>query len=146
VDIITTEKYVSHPLEEVLNLEECTTLVEHKELAPIEQIQPVNYDAKDNEINGKLEDIYSTAMGQVVTIADEMDRVEGKYKARIGEVSATMLNVALSAVREQAQIKQHKDKNTSSAGTGGPTTINNLNVTADRNEILQLLMKQRTNT
>lgn len=145
MDTITKEKFVSHPLEEALDLEECTTVQEYKELAPVETVQPLNYDEKDLEINDKLNEIYNTAMGNVATIADEMDRVEGKYKARVGEVTATMLNVALGAVREQHMIKQHKDKltPTQSTVTGGNTTVNNLNILADRNEILQLLIKQK---
>jgi hypothetical protein len=143
MDVITKEKFVSHPMEDVLNLEECTTIQEYKEIVPTEVVQPPNYDAKDNQINDKLEEIYAVAMSNVATISDEMDRVEGKYKARVGEVSATMLNVALGAVREQHMIKQHKDKNTPAVGAGGPTTVNNLNIMADRNEILQLLIKQK---
>ena len=87
----------------------------------------------------KLEEIYTVSMGNVEVIADEMERVEGKYKARIGEVTATMLNVALGAVREKAQLKMHKDKLPKNGG-GGAQTVNNNLVVADRNEIIRMLL------
>lgn len=148
MNIVTTEQYVEHPLETLLDIEAGTTLVEYKEVLPVEMVQMPNYDAKDNEIEGQLEEIYSTAMSQAVTISDEMDRVEGRHKARIGEVSATMLNVALSAVREKATLKQHKDKLTPAAGgttvgAGGTITNNNL-IVADRNEIMRMMLSAKS--
>lgn len=139
----TKEKIIEHPLEDVFDIPSGTTVVEYQEALPAEIVPMPTYDVKDDEIEEKLEEIYTIAMQQVETISDEMERVEGKYKARIGEVSATMLNVALGAVREKSQLKQHKDKLTP-AKAGGPQTVNNtLNVvTADRNELLRLFMEQ----
>jgi len=86
-------------------------------------------------------------MNQVIIVADEIERVEGKYKARMGEVTATMLNVALQAVHEKTILKIHKDKlmtdKTNTAQQRGGVTNNNLVVTADRNEILRMLMAQQ---
>lgn len=138
--LTTKEKAIEHPMEEVLDIFAGTTVVEYHEVEPAEPVIVPQYDAKDNEIEGRLEEIYAVAMGGVATISDEMDRVEGKYKARIGEVTATMLNVALSAVREKAALKAHKDKLTPVAGAGGTHTTNNNLVVADRNEIMRMLM------
>lgn len=135
----TKEKTVEHPMESILDLDTGTTIVEYKEIVPVPIVQPPTYDDKDMEIEGKLEEIYNVAMGNVGAIADEMDRVEGKYKARIGEVTATMLNVALGAVREKAQLKMHKDK-TPVPAAGGSHTVNNNLVVADRNEIIRMLI------
>jgi hypothetical protein len=112
---------------------------------PAVAVPMANYDAKDDEIEEKLEEIYTIAMDQVQTLGDEIERVEGKYKARMGEVSATMLNVALGAVREKSALKMHKDKLTPVAGSTGARTVNNtLNVvTADRNELLRLFIEQQ---
>lgn len=145
---VTSEKLIEHPLEEVFDIEPCTTIVEFKEVLPVDLVKPQNYDQKDTEIETQLEDIYSAAMTQAATISDEMELVEGRHKARIGEVSATMLNVALSAVREKANIKMHKDKLTPSGGAtviNGNATVNHntLNVTADRNEIMRLIRDQK---
>ena len=71
-----------------------------------------------------------------------MEKVEGKYKARVGEVTATMLNVALGTVREKRMMKEHKDKLSPNKHQG---TINNTlivgdSVMADRNELLRAFM------
>lgn len=142
--IVTTEQAIEHPLEMVFDIEPGTTMVEYKEVLPEETVKMANYDSKDNEIEGQLEEIYATAMTQAANIGDEMDRVEGRHKARVGEVTATMLNVALSAVREKAALKMHKDKLTPATGgtvvgAGGTVTNNNL-IIADRNELLRMMM------
>lgn len=139
MDTNTRQKTIAHPLEEVLDIEPGTTLVEYQEVVPLEAVVMPNYDDKDVEIESRLEEIYSVAMGQVSVIGDEIERVEGKYKARMGEVSATMLNVALGAVREKSALKMHKDKLTPTQGSG-PQTVNNNLIVADRNEILRALL------
>lgn len=141
--IVKKEKTIEHPLESVLDIEPGTTVVEYKEVLPEEIIHHINYDEKDKEIETKLEEIYTMAIEQVTIISDEMDRVEGKYKARIGEASASILNVALNAVREKRELKAHKDKQIiAEAAIGGAKTINNNLIVADRNEILRLLSKE----
>lgn len=131
-------KVIEHPLEEIFDIEPSTTMVEYKEMIPAEVIEMPNYDKKDDEIEGKLEEIFSVAMTQVAVISDELERVEGKFKARMGEVTATMLNVALGAVNSKAALKMHKDKLGPVAGSGSHTVNNNL-IVADRNEILRAL-------
>lgn len=136
------EKMVDHPMEDVFDIVPGSTVVEYKELVPAPVSQSPLYDEKDTEIEAQLEEIYNVAMSGVVAISDEMDRVEGKYKARIGEVTSTMLNVALTAVRDKAHLKMHKDKLSPIAtNADGTRTITNNNlVVADRNEILRMLM------
>lgn len=143
---VIKSELIEHPMEDVLDIESGTTMVEYQEITPDVPVPMPTYDAKDDEIEQKLEEIYTAAMGNVVTIADEMERVEGKYKARIGEVTATMLNVALGAVKEKRELKQHKDKLTPGVAGSGVThtTTNNL-VVADRNEILRILRDKKNN-
>jgi hypothetical protein len=139
--IIKKEKIIEHPLESEFDIEPGTTIAEVSEVVPAEVVQIVGYDAKDDEIEEKLEEIYAVAMSNVELVADEMDRVEGKYKARVGEVTATMLNVALGAVREKSLLKQHKDKlGVTAKAAGTPQTLNQNLIVADRNEILRSLM------
>ena len=140
--IIKKEKSIEHPLEEVFDIDAGTTIVEYHEVVPAVIVHMPTYDEKDDEIEGQYEEIYTIAMSQVADIGDELGRVEGKYKARIGEVTATMLNVALSAVREKAQLKMHKDKLTPMSGSGPNTANNNSNITADRNELIRLFLDQ----
>ena len=106
MSVVKQEKIIEHPLESIFDIEPMTTPAEYNAIVPDEVIPTVGYDDKDNEIEGKLEEIYASAMGQVGVISDEIERVEGKYKARMSEVSATMLNVALSAVREKSQDRK----------------------------------------
>ena len=134
-----SEREVSHPLEEFFEITPHTTTSDVIGVVPDEPIQTVAYDDKDLEIENKLEEIYAMAIGNAMQLADEIEVVEGKFKARIGEVSATMLNVALGAVREKSSLKMHKDKLIpASVGVGSHTVNNNL-VVADRNEILKML-------
>lgn len=142
--IVKKTKTIEHPMEEVLDLEPGTTIVEYKEALPAEVVKMPDYDQKDDEIEGKLEEIYTLAIGNVETVADEMERVEGKYKARIGEVTAAMLNVALGAVREKRELKMHKDKVAiDTANTGTPKTVNNNLVVGDFNEVLRIAKKMK---
>lgn len=141
--IVTNEKMIEHPLEDVFDIEPNTTVTEYKEALPAEIVEMPNYDEKDKEIEEKLEEIYTAAMGSVTVVSDEIERVEGKYKARMGEVTATMLSVALGAVREKRELKKHKDSKSSSAGPNAPHTVNNNLVVADRNEILELLASRK---
>lgn len=137
-------KAIEHPMEDVLDIEPGTTMVEYTEVLPAEIVKMPTYDEKDDEIENKLEEVYSVAMGNVSTVADEMERVEGKYKARIGEVTAAMLNVALGAVREKRELKKHKDQNTVDvADAGTPRTVNNNLIVSTPNEILRLLKEKQ---
>jgi hypothetical protein len=141
--MVTKEKAVEHPLEDIFDIESGTTIVEYNQILPAEVVPMPNYDQKDDEIEGKLEEIFTVALTNVAVISDEMEKVEGKYKARIGEVTATMLNVALGAVREKASMKQHKDKLTPGMPAAGSKTVNNNIILADRNELIKMMMDNK---
>lgn len=143
--LITREKQIEHPMEEVFDISPGTTVVEYKEPEITPVPTSISYDAKDNELDDKLETIYTVAMGSATELSDQIETVEGRYKARMGEVSATMLSVALGAVREKALIKQHKDKLMGKSGTG-PQTINNNLVVADRNELMRMMLASKKPT
>lgn len=149
---VRTEKIIDHPLENEFNIEPGTTVIETTVALPEKVIELPDYDEKDNEIEGKLEEIYAAAMNQVELSVDAMETVEGKYKGRMGEVTATMLNVALGAVKEKRELKIHKDKlmlervNTKhkrEEGSGGDTNITTNIITADRNDILAILRREK---
>ena len=137
-----TQKNIDHPLDDIFDIVPNSTIVEYTTVVPAEVAEMPNYDNKDNEIENKLEEIYTTAMANVVAISDEIDRVEGKYKARVGEVSATMLSVALGAINAKTHLKIHKDKMQKEPAIGGPHTVNNNLVITDRNEILRMLQNK----
>lgn len=144
MQVIKKEKIVEHPLETMFDIEPGTTTVEYNEVVPAEIEETVGYDDKDNNIEEKLEEIYSIAMVNATIATDEMERVEGKFKASVGAVSAQMLNVALGATREKSLLKQHKDKLGATARSAGtPHTVNQNLIVADRNEILRMMMTEK---
>jgi len=137
------EVIVEHPMEEILNIESNTTIVPRIEHTS-ELVVDDQYDAKDDEIDKQIQDIYDAAMGAFETQMEEAELVEGKYKARNGEVAVQFLNTALSAAREKSGLKQHKDKIAIAQNKlkGGPSTVNNNLIVADRNELLKEMFKK----
>ena len=137
------EVAIKHPMEEVLDIEEGSTVitrVEHdrQELAVVE-----SYDEKDTEIEGQFQEVYVLALDAFETQVQEAELVEAKYKARNQEVAAQFLNTALGAAKEKSTHKQHKDRmmvDTRKAIT--PKTLNQNVIVADRNEILKTLMQK----
>lgn len=143
MQVIKKEKIIEHPLETMFDIEPGTTTVEYNEIIPAEVVHIAGYDEKDNEIEDKLEEIYAVAMVNVTIATDEMERVEGKFKASVGAAAAQMLNIALGAAREKSLLKQHKDKlGPASRNAGTPHTINQNLIVADRNEILRMMLSE----
>ena len=136
----TVEKPAENPLEEVFDIENGTTMTEYTETLPVQTVKPENYDDKDKEIDEQLQEIYESALAQFETQSEEARQVDGKYKARNGEVAIQALNTALHATRTKAEIKVNKDKIELKERTaGGPRTLNQNLIVADRNELLKIL-------
>lgn len=134
------EYTVEHPLEEILDIDPGTTIVPRKEVST-DLVAVDQYDDKDVEIDTQIQNIYDAAMGAFETQMEEAELVEGKYKARNGEVAVQFLNAALSAAREKANLKQHKDKAALAQNKiKGSSTVNNNLIVADRNELLKRFM------
>lgn len=133
------ETPIEHPLEKVFGIEPGTTMLPSiqrtTELAVVQ-----TYDEKDKEVEGQMQEVYDAAMGAFETQSQETELVEGKYKARSGEVAVQFLNTALEAAKSKSTMKMHKDKMAATVSGNGPKTVNNnLVVTADRNELLRSL-------
>ena len=144
MQLVTTEVAKEHPLESMFNITPNSTIVEVTEVAPADQVEMTNYDAKDLEIGEQLEEIYASAMSGASETNDQIASVEGQHKAKLGQACATMLTVALEAVRTKANIKMHKDKlgptKQATQVNGNMTNITNNNlITADRNEIMRMI-------
>ncbi len=149
MEVITKEKIISHPLEDMFGITQNSTIVEYEELVPDPVIEQLNYDSRDEDIDGKLETIYTIAMGQAESIADEVAMVEGKFKARLAENAAAMLGIALGSVREKRIMKEHKDKLSPVHRNMDVNNITNNNlavITADRNDILRMIADSRNNS
>lgn len=137
------EKQIQHPMEEILQLETGSTTIVKAERENKELVISETYDDKDQEIEQQFEEIYNAAMSAFEQQEDEMTNVEPKYRARNQEVAVQYLSTALSAAREKANLKNHKDK-TTLAQTKGPSTVNN-NLVVDRNEVLKSIVGNQQN-
>lgn len=127
-------------MESVFDIEENSTPVEYRERTT-ELVEANEYDTKDNEIEEQIQEVYDSAMSAFETQMDEAELVEGKYKARNGEVAVQFLNAALTAIKEKSGLKQHKDKVAVTKGKLGPAKVENNIIVADRNDILRNIMK-----
>ena len=134
------EKPTEDPLEELFEIQSGTTLVEYEERLPVDPSELVignEYDQKDKDIERQLQEVYNAAMDQFDIQTEEINNVEGRYRARMGEVAAQFLTTALNSIKTKADIKAHKDRLVLKS-TGGGTTNNNL-IVADRNDLLKAL-------
>lgn len=134
-------KTIEHPLEEVFDIERETTEIEVYEREG-ELIDPHSYDEKDQEIDAQFQEVYDSAMDGYDQLSEELFKVEGKYKARVGEVSVQHLNAALNAASHKAKFKEHKDK-LESKSKAGPSHVTNNNTlyVDDRSRFLDELKK-----
>lgn len=151
---------IKDPLENVFEIEEQTTFAitegeeddqaSHLPVTTQQATDPViseHYDGKDVEVESQFQVVYTKALEGYEIQSQELEFVEGKYKARIGEVAAQFLNTALAAAREKRALKEHKDKlNIEAMKATGPKTVNQNLIVADRNEILKVLMGQKDET
>lgn len=134
------EKVISLPMEDFLNIESESTVLTRME-RETELSKAPEYDEKDTEIEIGYQEIADKAMSGYELLVDEIETVEGKFKARLSEVAVQHLNTALSAVNAKAKLKEHKDKLVKK-GTGGAKTINNT-VIINREELLDSILAKK---
>jgi hypothetical protein len=135
-------KKIDHPLEDFFEIDKGSTEVEVYEREG-ELVDPHEYDEKDREIDSQFQEIYDSAMDGYDTLSEELLKVEGKYKARIGEVSVQHLNAALNAASHKAKLKEHKDKLESKTGAAKASSVTNNNtlIVDDRSMLVSELRK-----
>lgn len=131
---------INHPMESILDIEEGTTMMPAVKRTT-ELVVSGQYDDKDDEIDEQFQEVYDLSLEAFEQQSQEAELVEGKYKARNGEIAAQYLNIALNAAKEKGSLKGNKDKLSLAAEkvTGAKTTNNNL-IVGDRNDILKQLM------
>ncbi len=136
-------KTIDHPMEDFLGIESGTTQVEVYAREG-ELITSEGYDDKDAEIDAQFQEIYDSAMDGYDLLAEELHKVEGKYKARVGEVSVQHLNAALNAAKAKADFKQTKDKLDRGGQKSGPSHVTNNNtlIVDDRSALIDALKQQ----
>ena len=116
-----SEKEISHPLEEIFDIEENTTIVPYTEVKT-ELVPHKEFDPKDSEIETQFQDIYDYALEAFENQQGESDTIEPKFRARNAEVAVQYLKTALEAAQSKSNMKQHKDK--VSKPSAGSTTNN----------------------
>jgi len=131
-----TEKVISHPMEDIFEIEENTTVVPYKEVKT-DLVPHEPFDDKDKELEGQFQDVYDIALEAFENQQEESDVIEPKFKARNAEVAVQYLKTALEAAQSKSDLKQHKDKVTIKRETG--KTVNNNVVLTDRNAIIEAL-------
>ncbi len=129
------EKEILHPLEQVFDIEENTTVVPYTE-RKTDLVAHEPYDKKDDELEEQLQELYDIALDAFEMQQEESEVIDPKYKARNAEVAVQYLKTALEAVREKRQLKEHKDKIVTKQTTGG--TVNN-NVVVSHNDLLDAI-------
>ena len=138
-EIITIQKNIEHPLEDVFDIEPGTTLVTRQE-QKTELITLDEYDEKDVEIEDAIQEVYDKAMSGYERIQDECEDIEGRYLPRMMEVGVQHLKMALDAADQKRRIKELKDKLSAKTKNTGPKTVNN-NLVISREELLRALFK-----
>jgi hypothetical protein len=130
-----TEKEILHPLEQVFDIEENTTVVPYTE-RKTDLVRHEPYDEKDDELEEQLQELYDVALEAFEMQQEESDVIDPKYRARNAEVAVQYLKTALEAVREKRQLKEHKDKIVTKQTAGG--TVNN-NIVVSHNDLLDAI-------
>jgi hypothetical protein len=137
--ITTITKNIEHPLEEVFDIERGSTVItreeQHTELLAVD-----GYDAKDQEIEEGIQEVFDKAMSAYTIIQDECEDIEGRYLPRMMEVGVQHLKLALDAVNSKAKIKELKDKLVVSEKNKGPKTVNQ-NLFVNREDLLAALLE-----
>lgn len=137
--IVTVQKNIAHPLEDVFDIEPETTLITREEqkteLTPI-----MEYDEKDAEIEEQIQEIYDKSLSGYERILDECEDIEGRYLARMMEVGVQHLKMALDAAGAKQRMKEMKDKLKGKVA-GGPKTVNN-NLVISREELLRTMFEK----
>lgn len=140
-----TEKYTEieqqeeHPMEELFDIEEGTTLVPRVQRTDIQTVEHQSYDEKDKEIEGQFEEIYDAAMETFHETIEQLADIDPKYRNKSREVAVQFLNAALAAADKKAVMKSNKDKLEHKTTTANYTQNN---LIFDRNELLKSLKKR----
>ena len=93
------------PLEETFEVEPYVTQGDIMEYDEKDNIVGESYDEKDKSLDEEFNNVYVKALDAYSSLSEELEFVEGKYKARVGEVSNQFLNTALNAAKEKANLK-----------------------------------------
>lgn len=131
-----------HPLDHLFGINTLATVDDHP---PAEPIVAPTYDDKDIDLDEELSKIAQMATDTFQEQKVLIGQVEPKFRGEMLNATTNVLNVALQAIKEKADLKKHKDK-LHSRGQG-KVTIGNSETTqiivADRNSLLEQMKKEK---
>ena len=134
---------ISHPLEQVFDLEEHSTNLSIPTATPSELIPAAataQYDDKDQSIETELSAVHEEAMAVASRMKQQMAYADPRALPRMGEVSIQALNTALDAIKQKADIKKHKDKLVVALTPGAGTSVTNNTLIIDRATLLDRVL------
>ena len=109
-----------------------------------EQIVDASYDEKDVDLDSELADIARIAKDTFFENKIHISQVEPKYRGEMLNATTNLLNTALQAIKEKAELKKHKDKIVSRQGRVTIGNSENTNIiVADRNTLLEQMRKEK---
>jgi len=130
---------VHHSLEQMFNVSEQTTEHHNQIIARKTDVSHHDqYDDKDIEIEQQYQEIADLALTAYDSHVSKTVNMFGKLHNESQEVSSQLLTTALNALKEKANIKQHKDKMSRAANNPSKVT----NIIIDRNELLRNILDQ----
>jgi hypothetical protein len=134
---------ISHPLEQVFDLEANSTQRSLVTPTPVETLPAIvtaQYDEKDSSIDTELATIHTEAMAVANEMKSQMAFADPRGLPRMGEVAIQALNTALDAIKQKADIKKHKDKLAASGGIDSVNNVTNNTLIIDRSALLDKIM------
>jgi hypothetical protein len=140
-------KMTTSPLEDIFGIESGTTIStiqtprDELVVTPTAENNVQLINEEDKEINSQLASIYGYAMDAFEQQTQMVQEVDPRFAARNAEVAAQYLNIALNSIGQKAKIRHDKLKLETTITNQTPGAVNNnLIITADRNEILKMLI------
>lgn len=133
------QKFMSSPLEDVLNIESGTTLSPVQATMPTVPVEaPLIPDTEDTAIKEQLQTVFETAMEAYENQQEIASTIDPSKAARNAEVAAQFLKIALDSTSQRSTNKANKDRLRAGPKQEAETINNNLIVT-DRNSLLKTL-------
>lgn len=134
------EVNINHPMEDVLGIEPGSTTVTEFAMIPQELVEHGDYDAKDNEIEGQIQEVYELAVQAFHQQMGTFATTEDRNRPRNMEVANAFLQTALQAVSAKTTLKTNKDRNlTRAKSSSQPTSVTNNTLVMDRNSLMKML-------
>ena len=134
------EVNISHPMEDVLDIEPGSTTITEFAMIPQELVPHGEYDEKDNEIEGQMQEVYELAVQAFHQQMGTFATTDPRNLPRTMEVANAFLQTALQAINSKTTLKTNKDRNISRAKSNSqPSSVTNNTLIMDRNSLMKML-------